>query len=242
MVSSQDSWFLFGSVPSTRFPGLTGTSADFRLPVPVIQTLLQCPQGPLGQGPTDPTLIPATAQPLMLADFPTAVHVQIVEARPVPAVGVTLYSGLETVIAASAGGGFRMSFPAAIPTKITLTTPTAGPVDLVGTTGGPDQIAVGAPTGAFTLGFVPETGNGVHADYYDVYLHRISDSKLTTERIYTVTVPEVRIDGAALVPGADYVFEIRSYAGHPMATRGDFAPVDYPYGSAVVFTRTFKTS
>jgi hypothetical protein len=45
-----------------------------------------------------------------------------------------------------------------------------------------------------------------------------------------------------LAPGADYVFEIRSYAGHVMAPRGDFAPVDYPYGSAVVFTRTFKTN
>jgi len=27
-----------------------------------------------------------------------------------------------------------------------------------------------------------------------------------------------------------------------MAPHGDFAPVDYPYGSAVVFTRTFKIS
>jgi len=38
------------------------------------------------------------------------------------------------------------------------------------------------------------------------------------------------------------VLEIRSYAGHVAAQRGDFAPVDYPYGSAIVFTRTFKTS
>jgi hypothetical protein len=242
MASKQDSWFLFGSVPSTSFPGLIGTSADFRLPVPVIQTLLQCPQGPQTQGPMDPSSIPNTAQPTLLGDFPTAVHVQLVEARAIAALGVTLYSGMETVIAASAGGGFKLSFPAAIPTQITLATPAAGTVDLVGTAASPDQLSVGAPTGAFTLDFVPETGAGLRANYYDVYLHRISDNKLTTERIYTVTAPQVKIDGAVLTPSADYVFEIRSYAGHVMAPRGDFAPVDYPYGSAVVFTRTFKPS
>jgi hypothetical protein len=183
-------------------------------------------------------MIPAAAQPPLLGDFPTAVHVQLVEARPVAALGVTLYSGLETVIAASAGGGFKMSFPAAIPTQITLATPDAGRVDLVDNT---DQIAVGRPTGAFTLDFVPETGVGLRADYYDVYLHRIAGGALTTERVYTVTAPQVRIDGSVLAAGADYVFEIRSYAGHVMAPRGDFAPVDYPYGGAVVVTRTFKT-
>jgi hypothetical protein len=238
-VSSQDSKLLFGSVPSTIFPGLIGSAPSFRLPVPVMQTLLQCPQGPSSQGPMTSSAIPATAQPTMLGDFPTVVHVQLVEARSVSAPVVTLYSGMETVIAASAGGGFRMSFPAAIPTQITLATPAAGKVDLVDNT---DQIAVGAPTGAFTLAFTPETGVGLRADYHDVYLHRISGGMLTTERIYTVTAPQVRIDGSVLAPGADYVFEIRSYAGHVMAPLGDFRPVDYPYGSAVVFTRTFKTS
>jgi hypothetical protein len=56
-----------------------------------------------------------------------------------------------------------------------------------------------------------------------------------------VTAPEVKIDAALLAAGTDYVFEIRSYSGHAMAPHGDFAPVDYPYGSAVVFTRTIRT-
>jgi len=73
-------------------------------------------------------------------------------------------------------------------------------------------------------------------------LHRIVAGTLTTERIYTVTAPKVRIDGALLMPGADYVFEVRSIKGHPQAPHGDFAPVDYPYGAAIVFTRTFKAS
>ena len=240
MISSTESKFVFGAVPSTSFPGLIGSAPLLRLPVPVMQTLLSCPQGPQSQGPMTPSAIPMAAQPTLLGDFPTVVHVQLVQARPVGALGVTLYSGMETVIAASAGGGFRMSFPAAIPTQITLATPAAGRVDLVDNT---DQIAIGAPTGAFTLGFAPEAGVGLRADYYDVYLHRITtDGKLAPVRIYTVTAPEVRIDGSVLATGTNYVFEIRSYAGHVMAPRGDFAPVDYPYGSAVVFTRTFKTS
>lgn len=236
---SLDSQLSFGTVPSTSFPGLIGSVPSFRLPVPVMQTLLQCSVGPGSQGPTDPGSIPAAAQPTRLGDFPTVVHAQLVQARPVPALGVTLYSGIETVIAAPAGGTFRMSFPAAIPTRITLDTPATGRVDLANNI---DQVAVGAPTGAFTFAFTPETGVGLRADYHDVYLHRISGGKLHLERIYTVTAPQVRIDGSVLVPGADYVFEIRSYAGHVMAPRGDFTPVDYPYGSAVVFTRTFKTS
>ncbi|HEX3478651.1 MAG TPA: hypothetical protein VHT91_26695 [Kofleriaceae bacterium] len=238
-VSSLDSWLLFGSVPSTSFPGLIGSASPFQLPIPVMQTLLQCPQGPLSQGPMTPSAIPATAQPTLLGDYPTVVHVQLVDPRPVPALGVTLYSGMETVIAASAGVGFRMSFPAAIPTGMTLDTPAARGVDLVHSA---DQVAVGLPTGPFTLAFTPETGVGLRADYHDVYLHRIVSGALTTERIYTVTALQVRIDASVLAPDADYVFEIRSYAGHVMAPRGDFAPVDYPYGSAVVFTRTFKTS
>jgi hypothetical protein len=227
----------FGTVPSTSFPGLIGSAPSFKLPVPVMQTLLRCAVDPGSGGPKDPGNIPATAQPTQLNGFPTVVHVQLVQARPVPALGVTLYSGIETVIAASAGGS--MSFPAAIPTQITLDTPATGRVDLANNI---DQIAVGAPTAAFTLAFTPEPGVGLRADYHDVYLHRISGGMLHLERIYTVTAPQVRIDGSVLAPGTDYVFEIRSYAGHVMAPRGDFAPVDYPYGSAVVFTRTFKTS
>jgi hypothetical protein len=121
---------------------------------------------------------------------------------------------------------------------MTLTTPAAGKLDLVDNT---DQIAVGAPTGTFTLDFAPEPGPGLRADYYDVYLHRIIGGALTPQRIYTVTSPEVRIDGSMLVRGADYVFEIRSYAGHATAPRGDFTVIDYPYGSAVVLTRTVRT-
>jgi hypothetical protein len=45
-------------------------------------------------------------------------------------------------------------------------------------------------------------------------LHRVVGSGLTTERMYTITSPSVQIDGAVLAPNADYVFEIRTDAGH----------------------------
>ena len=160
---------------------------------------------------------------------------------PTPAFpGHTLSSGIETVVLASANGGFTLSFPAAIPTHMTLTTPAGTPLNLAENT---DRNPIGPLTGQFTLNFVPETGVGLRADYYDVYLRRIIGEVLAAvpDRIYTVTAPEVKIDASLLASGIDYVFEIRSYAGHPMAPHGDFAPVEYPYGSAVVFTSTFKT-
>jgi hypothetical protein len=226
---SELSTLLLGAAPSTDFPGLIRTSSDFSLPVPVMQTLLQCPY--------NVSLLPDTAQPALLGVFPLVLHVQLVDTRQ--ALGLTLVSGQETVLAASTGGGFKVAFPAPMPTQIKLATPAQGVLDLSGTA---DQLAAGAPTGAFTLTFTPEAGSDLRVDYYDVTLHRIVAGELTSERVYTVTAPSVRIDGTVLVSGADYVFEIRSYKGHVRAPLGDFAPVDYPYGSAIVFTRTFKTS
>ena len=222
---------LYGMVASPSFPGLTGTSSSLSplaLPVPVMVTLLQCPFS------VNP--LPDTTQPVMFSDFPRVLHVQLVASRPV--LGVNLLSGLETVIAAPETAGAKVAFPAPLATRMTLATP-SGAVDLAGAS---DQVAIGAPAGSYTLSFVPEAGADLRADYHDVLLHRITGGALTTERIFTVTTPRVRIDGSLLIPGADYVLEIRSYKGHAMAPRGDFAPVDYPYGAAIVFTRTFKTS
>jgi hypothetical protein len=199
------------------------------LPIPVMQTLLKCPYT------VNP--LPQAAQPTILDSFPRILHVQLVDTRQV--LGATLASGMETVIASAAAGGFTMAFPAAIPMQFTLATPANGVVDLAGDS---DQVAVGAPSGIFELTFQPENTNGLRADYYDVVLHRIVAGMLTTDRIYTVTAPKVRIDGELLAPGTDYVFEVRSYKGHIEAQHGNFAPVDYPYGAAIVFTRTFKTS
>lgn len=219
-------------------PGLAGVPDPvlnvLQLPVPVMQTVLQCPYN---------ATLPEVAQPMLLDGFPRVVHVQLVATRQV--LGVTLTSGMETVMTSALLPGsttlapFSMAFPAAIPTQMTLATPSQGSVDLAGDS---DGLAIGPAAGAFTFAFVPEAGVDLRADYYDVILHRISGGALTTERIYTVTAPQVRIDGATLASGADYVFEIRSYKGHPKALHGDFSAVDYPYGSAIVFTRTFKTS
>jgi hypothetical protein len=231
------SFRVFGSAASTDMPGLTSApgSAEregVQLPVPVMITLLVCPSS---------GTLPQTAQPTLLDSFPRVLNVQLASSRPLLGVS-SVTSGMETVVTASADAatvGFKIAFPAAIPTGIMLATPANGMVDLAGDT---DRLAAGPATGPFTLVFSPEVAPDLRVDYYDVVLHRIVGSALTTERIYTVTAPRVRIDGALLAPGADYAFEIRSYKGHPRAQHGDFAPVDYPYGSAIVFTRTFTTS
>jgi hypothetical protein len=231
---------MFGIGPSALMPGLTATpdsrllSGPALLPVPAMLTLLRCDA--YDRAP------PPTAQPLMLKDFPHLLHVQITNTRTVDS-GLRLTSGVETV-ALSAAMPDDVRFPAAIPIDVTLATPTQGTVDL----GGPvDHIAVGAAGGVFTLRFAAEapgeaTPADLRADYFDVIVHRIDAGGLTTERIYTVTAPVVRIDGGVLAPQSEYVLEVRSFKGHPKAARGDFTVVDYPYGAAIIYTRTFKTS
>jgi hypothetical protein len=219
---------LFGVVPSLNLPGLLGSSPTLVLPTPVMQTLLRCTYN------TFP--LPPTAQPLGLSDFPYVLHVQLVDTRQVA--GVSLSSGMETVIPSGEVLGFQVAFPAAIATHMTLTTPVGDMLDLSGDS---EQLATGPLNGAFTLELTPEAGTDLRADYHDVLLHKLAGTRLTTERVYTITAPRLRIDGATLAPASTYVLEIRSYKGHPKAARGDFAPVDYPYGAAIVFTRTFKT-
>jgi len=222
---------LFGAMASIDMPGLTVRLNDVSwlalLPAPMFQELLRCPY--------NVTSIPTVVQPSVLDSFPYIVHVQLVDGRQ--ALGVDLPSGMETVITPTSGA-FQMAFPAPIPMQFRLATPN-GTVALDGDN---DQVAVGPASGVFELTFVPEVGANLRVDYYDVILHRINAGVLSNERIYTVTSPKVRIEASLLAPGADYVFEVRSYKGHPQAQHGNFAPVDYPYGSAIVFTRTFKAS
>lgn len=231
--NASGSGILYGVAPGTvgdaAFPPLTGSSEALVLPVPVMLTLVQCPH--------DANPLPAAVLPSKLDQFPVILHAQIVDSRKVGT--INLYSGLETVLTPSpSSGSFKMIFPAAMATGITLATPAAAaPLDLAGDA---DQVPAGAPTGTFVLSISTEAGD--RPDYYNVLLHRLVGDTLTTERIYTVTNPEVRIDPSVLVGGAEYVFEIRSFKGAPMAARGDFTFVQFPYGSAVVFSRTFKTS
>ena len=242
---------LLGYAPSTSMPGLAGTRAT-ALPIPpatVMPTVLAIPvmvtvaQCPYSANPGDGHLglpFPTTIGPPGLAAFPRLLHIQLVDPRSV--LGIDLPSGMETVIASSPSG-FNIEFPAPIATGMTLTTPRNTVVDLAG---GSEQVDVGSITDTdrrpFRLDFTLEAGSKLRADYHDVVLHRFDGSTLTSDRIYTVTAPSVQIDRSVLRPGAIYVLEIRTYKGHPSAARGDFAPVDYPYGAAVVYTRSFKTS
>lgn len=235
---------MFGVGASPVMPGLGSApmsgllSGTAQLPVPMMLTLLQC-RNDMGPPLAMP---PITAQPMALDAFPHLLHLQITNTRVLD--GLSLTSGIETV-ALTAVSQNDVRFSAAIPIAFELTNPAQQKFALDGKA--PDHVAVGPVGGAFTLRFAAEPPSmnapgDLRVDYYDVVLHRIDLGALTTERIYTVTAPAVRIDGSVLAPAAEYVFEVRSYKGHPKAQRGDFSAVDYPYGSAVVFTRTFKTS
>jgi hypothetical protein len=237
---------LVGHAPSLGVPGLAGTRATALpippasvrptvLPIPVMMTLVQCPYSANTQEGHPGTPLPKTIQPSELLAFPRVLHIQLVNSRPV--LGIDLPSGMETVIPLG-DLAVEIEFPAAMATRPTLRTPSDNTVMLDGDS---EQVAVGSTAGTFQLDFTPEAGAGLRADYHDVLLHRLDGPTLITERIYTVTAPTVRIDGSVLRPNSTYVFEIRTYKGHQSAARGDFAPVDYPYGAAIVFTRTFKT-
>jgi hypothetical protein len=226
-LNNAASTLVFGPIPSVKFPGLTSSLLFTVLPAPVMIELGHCPTT---------SAFPKTAKPELFKDTPYTMHVQLVSSRS--ALGVTLHSGIEAVLTLQVTDDFKMEFPAAIPTRAKLTTPAGMSIDLVD---GADQQKIGSPIGAFVLSFTPENTPGLRADYFDVIVHKISGSTLAAQRIYTVTSPSVRIDGSVFAPATDYVFEIRSYKGHTMAGRGDFAPVDYPYGGAVVFTRTIRT-
>jgi hypothetical protein len=232
---------LFGIGASPLMPALTATpspapmlSARAILPIPMMLTLAQCPYD---QTP------PMTAQPAALDAFPHLVHMQITNTRTVAGTaGLRLTSGIETV-ALSAATEDDVRFSAAIPVRVQLTNPAQQAFAL---DGAGEQVAVGPAGGVFTLQFAAEATSAnapsdLRIDYYEVTLYRIDGATRTAQRVYTVTAPAVRIDGPALVSGVEYVFEIRSYKGHPKAQRGDFSAVDYPYGSSVIFTRTFKT-
>jgi len=249
MLLRAKSFRMLGVAPSLAFPGLTSAAPGMLLSTPAAPALLAMPALlPLQQCPYD-KMLQDTAQPAALAAFPLILHVQLVDQRSVPlaiqgqTVNVALASGIEAVVVPSddgsgTGSKFQMAFPAAIASTIKLTTP-VGALDLAGAI---DQVAAGSPSGPFLLDFTLESGPDLRADYHDVILHRISSGKPVPVRVYTVTQPHVRIDPAVLATSADYVFEIRTYKGHPQAAHGDFRPVDYPYGAAIIFSRTFRTS
>jgi hypothetical protein len=231
---------LLGLGASPLMPGLSSTpstellSGAATLPVPLMLTLLRCPFTP----PFEVTP-PDAARPA-LDGFPALLHLQMATTRTVAQLAdLSLTSGIETVVITGEMQS-DVEFSAAIPIRFELTNPAQTTFDL---SGGPDRVAVGPGGGAFRFTFATESATApadLRADHYDVVLHRIEGGALTVQRIYTVTSSSVRIDGV-LETGNDYVFAVRSFRGHPNASRGDFATVTYPYGSAVVFTRTFRT-
>jgi hypothetical protein len=226
--------FTLGYAASAAMPGApalprAAQPADAVLPMPVMLTVMQCRYD--HQLPVDAYTNKVAAQPPKLAAFSRLLNVQLYSTRTLDSDRISLSSGMSSAVLADGFANLAPRFLAAIPAAVRLEAPGKA-LDLIED---PDGVAFGPPARA-TLTITPEATPGTRADYYDVILHRIAGGQLTTERVYTITSPVLVIEAAALTSG-DYVLEIRSYAGHPDVSHGDFAPVSYPYGSTVFFTR-----
>jgi hypothetical protein len=166
--------------------------------------------------------------------FPRVAHVEIANQRMRNL--VTLTSGFSAVVE-SGTYDFSADFPVAAPTKATLHRGGAQIADLDTAT---DGTTLPAGAGLLELAFDVESNVSLGADYFDVTLYALQNTRLAKQRVYTVTERKVTLDTVSLIPGTEYVFEIRSYRGLPQIDRGNFAASTYPQYAASIFTRTFK--
>lgn len=226
----------YGYVPSLGVFGFTKPAVDlpgeFLLPGPRMIAFADCTY----TAGNEVLQTPAYADAAELRPrFPRVVHVEIVNARTVS--GASLRSGFAGVVA-SAGDTFTSDFTVAAPQAITLHRGGAQIADLADDADG-KTLAAGA--GPLELKFSVEGTATLVADYFDVTLHLVANSRLELQRIYTVTDRSLTLDPSFLIPGAEYVFEIRSYRGRPDVARTNFSVNAYPQYAATVFSRTFKT-
>ncbi len=226
----------YGYVPSLDVFGFSkpvpDPILDFFLPGPRMIAFANC------------TFMPGTGSyttPMAFADppelrgrFPHVVHVEVANQRTVGL--VTLTSGFSAVLSSSTYA-FKSEFLVAAATKMKLQRD-GSELDLAAA---PDGGLLPAGTGPLELTFDLEPASGLGADYFEITLYAIPNSKLDRKRVYTVMERKLRLDPSLLARNTEYVFEIRSYRGRPDVTRANFAVNTYPQYAAAIFTRTFKT-
>jgi hypothetical protein len=225
----------FGYAPSTNMSGFSKPApeqvVDFFLPGPVMIAFANCT---FVQG-TSPVTVPALADPPEMPGlFPRVAHVEIANQRMRNL--VTLTSGFSAVVASSTYD-FSADFPVAAPTRVMLQRNGAMIAELHTD---PDGTTLPAGEGLLELTFDVEPNVSLGADYFDVTLYALQGTRLAKQRVYTVTERKVMLDTAFMIPGTEFVFEIRSYRGLPNTDRGNFALNTYPQYVASIFTHTFK--
>jgi hypothetical protein len=207
---------------------------DFYLPGPQMLTFANCTFGSTSLYQSD-----VFADPLELRDrFPRVVHVEVVNQRVRGL--VTLTSGFTSVLTSS-DYNFTSDFLVAAPINIRLLQNSTQIADLENLAEEPTPLPL--TTGPLELVFNVEATAQLVADYFDITLYSIQPTTgaLALQRIYTVTERKLTIDPTFLLPGTEYVFEVRAYRGRPDIARANFAINTYPQHAASIFTRTFKT-
>ncbi|MDB4953401.1 MAG: hypothetical protein JWO36_970 [Myxococcales bacterium] len=101
-----------------------------------------------------------------------------------------------------------------------------------------DRMPFAATPMPVTLTFTPEAGQS--AERYTVTLYEIAGTSLRPIRIFDVVTPTVKIDGALLVSGHSYAFEIVAKKGYANAMDGDLATIATPllFGASTKFAGT----
>lgn len=225
----------YGYVPSTGVFGFSkpvpAAVLDFYLPGPRMISFTNCaiPSGTmLYQSET------FADSPDLTNLFPRVVHVEVVNQRFVGTLPLT--SGFSAVLT-SGDYNFTTDFAVAAPTAFRLVRSGAQIANLDTAA---DSQTLPPGTGPMELVFDVEPSPGLLTDYFDLTLYSIEGTNLNRQRVYTVTDRKLMIDPTFLLPGTEYVFEVRAYRGRPDITRANFAINTYPQYAATVFTRTFK--
>jgi hypothetical protein len=118
-------------------------------------------------------------------------------------------------------------------------------------TGSDPVLVTAAPTFDVDFKIEPDAGSFTGAvDYVEVTVFELLGGALAPIHVYVTTevardpdgtlAAPIQIDGSQLATGIDYVLQIRSVRGAPIAARGDFETVTFPQAMATMFTRTFR--
>ena len=219
-----------GYMVSAAMPGFTRPPDPtnlLALPNPAMFALRTCPNVIGGSPP------PNVDNVVFMNDHLAAiVYTELTATRTVSG-GPQLVNGIEIVTPEATMDSYVVAHLAASPMAVTLKTASNVTVDLFGTI---DHVAVPDASGVLELAWTPSSGA---ADYWEVSLIELGGAITTRKRVFVTPVPTLKIDGAYLASGHEYVFELTSFTGRPGPSVGEYRTSSLPQSSSIVNTRTF---
>ncbi len=210
--------FAYGVSPSTEIAGFIPGGPPTYLDEPLMLPFAMSTQIDSSVTLADPT--PALGLPPVV--FARVAYTRVVN-------GVTLASAIQTVTNDLTN---KVEYPAPLATKITLADIGLGEDQA-------DGVPFPATSDPITLALEVEQQSGVVAHDYVITLYEIVGTALKPVRHYHTITPNVKIDGALLVPSRTYVLGITARSGYDNASKGDYQKAKFPFGTATTFSRTF---